>query len=87
MPSIIQGNWPFDEDGNPLALISFTVEEKIGLPEYSNITVGPVTIHRFVHDTVADRKHGLKETASEVEQVLAEEREIIYEALRNQKAK
>jgi hypothetical protein len=44
-------NWPVDEDGQPMAQISITASELIPTGNYANVTVGPVTVTRFVKDT------------------------------------
>lgn len=77
-------NVPVDEDGNPLAIVSFAVEEKIGLPNYSNVTVGPATVIRFVKDTPEARAEGLRDCAAETEGILHEERKPVLELIRGQ---
>lgn len=69
--------WPRDEDGKPLAQVSMTLSEKIGLPNYSNIDVGPATVTRFVEDTAEARDQGLRECTDGCEKILAEERELV----------
>ena len=73
--------WPVDENGKPYAIVSFTVAEKIGLPEYSNVDVGPVTVTRCVPDDAAARKAGLAECAKEAEEIAAVERGLFLERL------
>jgi hypothetical protein len=41
-------NWPFDAEGDPLVEIAFQAHELIGLPNYSNIVVGPAVIRTLV---------------------------------------
>jgi hypothetical protein len=77
-------SWPEDEDGNPMALVSQQVSELINLGNYSNVTVGPSSIHRFVKDTEEDRREGLRECSKDVEKILSEEREFVLESIRQQ---
>jgi hypothetical protein len=72
--------WPLDEDGQPMAQISFTASELIPTGQYANVTVGPATVTRFVKDSdVTDELNKLAETV-EVE-VIAEQREIVLNTL------
>lgn len=73
-------SWPLDEDGKPMDLFSFTITEKIGLPNYSNVDVGPATIHRFVPDDANKRK----EVVEDVEAIAREQREIILNIVKRQ---
>jgi hypothetical protein len=74
-------NWPLDEKGNPLALVTMTLEEKIGLPNYSNVTVGPATVYRFVKDDENSRQQGLRECSEDCEYILAYEREPVLKLI------
>jgi hypothetical protein len=72
--------WPADEEGNPMVLVTMQASELIGLPNYSNVTVGPASVTRFVKaDAVAE---GLKTTAQEVEKIIAEERELVLDIVK-----
>jgi hypothetical protein len=73
----VPANWPVDEDGNPMVLVTMQASELIGLPSYSNITVGPASVTRFVREgEVAD---GLRRSAKEVEDIVSEERTAVLE--------
>lgn len=64
--------------GVPAVKIMTSCEEKIGLPHYSNIVVGPISVSRYVED--GDDEHILQEiknTARIVERFIAEEREVV----------
>lgn len=78
--AVVQGpipNWPMDEEGRPMAMVSMTASELIGLKNYSNVMVGPATVTRFVPDhEVPD---GLTKTAEEVEGVIAQERQAVLD--------
>lgn len=76
------GGWPIDGDGKPMAMVSMAASELIGLPNFSNVTIGPAMIQRFCIDSPDERKAALKEAAIQVETVLAEEREIVQQALK-----
>lgn len=68
--------WPTDEKGNPKAKVSISLEEKIGLPNYSNVSIW-ASVTRFADDTEEGRLEGLREAGSSVETILAEEREPV----------
>lgn len=72
-------SWPTDGDGAPMAMVTMQASELIGLPNYSNVTVGPASVTRFVPDTHESREAGLKECALEAEKIIAEERELVLQ--------
>lgn len=74
-------DWPRDADGEPMAMITMQVSELIGLPNYSNVTVGPASVTRFVCDTEDEVNKGLKKTATDVETIVASERELVLQAV------
>lgn len=76
----INFNWPHDEDGNPMALITMQASELYGLPNYSNITIGPASITKFVKATDEDEVQGLKDIQAKVEEVVATERGLAQKA-------
>lgn len=76
-------NWPVDENGVPLAQVSMGASEKIGLPNYSNIDVGPALVTRFVKDDTDSIKEGLRFCAQVCEDIIAEERDAIMSALKS----
>lgn len=69
--------WPHDESGKPMALVTMQLSELIGLPNYSNVTVGPGSVTRFVVDSDQGVAEGLRSCADAVENILAEEREPV----------
>lgn len=73
---------PLDEDGNPLARVGIQISELIGLPKYSNITVGPILLERWCKNTPEERRHALNEIMAEVAQIAGEYRTAILESLR-----
>jgi hypothetical protein len=79
----LQFAWPVDEDGNPMALVTMQLSELIGLPNYSNVTVGPGSVTRFVKDTPELVAGGPVQCAHEVEAILAEEREPVLALVQN----
>lgn len=72
-------SWPTGPDDQPLACVSMQASELIGLPNYSNVTIGPASVTRFVPDTAEDREAGLKQCAMEAEKIIAEERELVLQ--------
>lgn len=79
----INFSWPTDPDGQPMALVTMQLSELIGLPNYSNVTVGPGSVTRFVVDTPESIADGLRACAVSVEQILAEEREPVLTMVQN----
>lgn len=73
-------SWPADADGNPMVMVTMQASELIGLPNYSNVTVGPASVTRFVAE--GDVAEGLKQTAHDVEHIIAEERELVLEIVK-----
>lgn len=69
--------WPVDEDGRPMALVSNGAKEKIGLPNYSSVDVGPAQVTKFVADNPEAISAGLVECLVFAEEVLAEERDAV----------
>jgi len=68
----------------PTATINFRTEEKIGLPDYSNIVIG-LSITRDVEDEGLESvMEQAKEIAREVEAFIAEEREFVLRELQGE---
>ena len=62
--------------------VSASAQELVGLPSYSNITIGPITITRDVEDdTPEGRKAALKEIHEEIREDLAAERSFMLKAV------
>lgn len=76
-------NWPVDEDGKPMALIGFSVGEKIGLPNYSNVDIGPASVLRFCKDS--EVQDALRSSAQDVELIVGEEREKVLAVVQQTK--
>lgn len=64
-------------NGKPAAKIHVHAEEKIGLPNYSNVVIGS-SITRYVEDT-EDMQPALRRAADDVESFLAEERASVLQ--------
>lgn len=75
-------NWPVDGSGEPMQMISFSLSELIGLPNYSNITY-KAECHRFV-SSETPTKDSFRKLADELEEVMGEEREIILSQIKGQ---
>lgn len=77
--------WPVDESGVPMVQISFTASELIPTGEYANVTIGPVTVTKFVPDGDDDAlATQLNDLAALVESdCIAEQREIVVDSLQN----
>jgi len=62
--------------------VSLALEELIGLPNYSNVRVGPAHIEREVEDTPEARKQAFDEIADELNTVLGEQRTAVLNAVK-----
>ncbi len=82
MTQPVPGSWPFDEDGKPMVLISIGASEKIGLPHYSNVDIGPASVTRFVKDVDEEIKQGLSDSILLVEEVIGSERAAVLEIVK-----
>lgn len=68
--------------GKPAIKIMASFSEKIGLPNYSNVEVGPISVTRYVEDGDDDHvAEEIRKTARIVENFLAEEREFVLKTL------
>jgi hypothetical protein len=79
-------DWPVDDKGKPLALVTMGCSEKVGLPKYSNVDLGPASITRFVPDDNEAIAAALRENLELAEQVISEEREAILELVKQGQA-
>lgn len=66
-------------NGKPAVKITVSAAEKIGLPKFSNIDIGPVSITRFVEDDDEVVGKAIRDGQEFVELILGEERERIVE--------
>jgi hypothetical protein len=77
--------WPLDSDGRPMARISFSAKDKIGLPNYSNITITAYApwnrANPFTASELANVASGITQIAETVEAVLAEQRGIVLDSM------
>lgn len=82
----MSGSWPVDADGVPLLQISFTASELIPTGDYANVTVGPVTVTKFIpdpqdDDALAEELNGLAEVVEA--KCISEQRELVLESLQS----
>ena len=66
--------WPLDEDGKPMAKVTMGASEKVGMPHFSNVDLGPASITRFVKDDPESIKESLREGVKLCEEIIGEER-------------
>jgi hypothetical protein len=78
-------DWPRDENGKPMALVSFAMSELVPTVQFGNATVGPASAMRFCEDTSDARKEGIRECVADVKEVLGKERNTVLEVLRQQR--
>jgi hypothetical protein len=71
-------SWYTGENGKPMVKVSSGAEEKIGLPNYSNVTIY-ASVTRFVEDTPKSITNGLKACVDVCEELLAQERKPVLE--------
>lgn len=62
--------------------INLELQELVGLPNYSNVTIGPARIEREVEDTPEARAKAFEEIGEELREVLGQQRRIILEAVK-----
>lgn len=74
--------WPLDEDGKPMALVTMGVSEKIGMPHYSNVDLGPASVSRFCKDTEEEIKETLAQAIGMCEEVIAVERQAVLDVVK-----
>lgn len=72
-------NWPTDENGDPMVMVSAQASELIPLKKFANVTIGPALVTRFVPEGDESVKEGLSKTFADVEEVLGVERQAILE--------
>jgi len=72
-------------NGKPAAKILVGLEEKIGLPNYSNVVVGPIQVERYVEDDPTVIEAELRLTLENyVEPLMVEERTKVLELISGQ---
>lgn len=81
-PLTMLNGWPVDPEGVPMALITMGASEKIGMPNYSNVDLGPASVSKFVYDDRDAIAQGLKEIVDVCEQVIGEERGKVIEVVK-----
>lgn len=71
-------------NGKPAVRIKVGLGEKIGLPKFSNVDIGPISIERYVEDDDEVIVEELKQSLVMVEELMADEREKVSEWLKSQ---
>lgn len=66
------------------AVVSQQISELIGLPNYSNLTIGPTKVTVVCEDSDEAIQESIKRINFIVESTLAEQREIILETIKSQ---
>lgn len=69
-------------NGKPAAKLRICLAEKIGLPKFSNVDVGPIELERYVEDDPKAIAKAKDEMLEFVEGVLADERTKILKFLK-----
>lgn len=69
-------------NGKPAVRISFSLAEKVGLPNYSNIDVGPCGLEKWVEDDPDAIRKGRDELIEQVEEFMAIERTKVYDFIK-----
>jgi hypothetical protein len=62
--------------------VTISLYDEIGLPSYSKVGVGPVTLSRVVDDTPEARKKAAEELTDEVKDILGHLREVTLDAVK-----
>jgi len=74
--------WPVNEEtGAPMAKIMVGREEKLNIGNYSNVTIGPASITKFVRDDEEYVRQAYKDCYELIEEILKEKREILLEEI------
>lgn len=72
----------FDKDGNPMSRVVAQASELIGLPKYSNVTVGPLMLEGWCADSPEAREAKLKELNDQVWGMLGQVRAEVLDILK-----
>jgi hypothetical protein len=62
--------------------IGLTVEELIGLPNYSNVRIAPQMVRKTVEDTPEAIEAGFAQIAEDVGRALAVQREVVFNSVK-----
>ena len=65
-----------------MTVVSFSLGEKVGLPEYSNVDIGPITIARVVENTKEAKAAAKAEILEELQEDIAVMRKTVLTAIR-----
>ena len=76
---------PLDDEGKPMAMVSYQMAELVNLGNYSSATLGPMVVSRWAKDTPEERQRVHAECARECEDLLRVQRGPILEFLRRSK--
>lgn len=71
-------------NGKPAAWVSVQLAEKVGLPKFSNVDIGPIVIGKWVEDTPEARRAAMDEITAECEDVMMNERGKVLQFLKDQ---
>lgn len=78
---------PRDEFGTPLVEISCAASELIATANYSNVTIGPVIVRRWVPDGTDDQlSQHIRDTQALCEAAVAEDRQTVHALIRQSEA-
>ena len=75
--------WPRDAFGTPLVKVQASASELVATRQYSNVTIGPISVTRFVADQGDEGlMMEIRKTQSLCERAVAEERQTVHEMIR-----
>jgi hypothetical protein len=74
---------PQDENGWPLVQISCAASELVPTKQFSNVTIGPIVVKRYIKDGSDEYLLGeIHKTQSMCEKAVAEDRETVHNMIR-----
>jgi hypothetical protein len=77
-------NPPLDENGNPMSMVEFHMQELIPTVQYGNATLG-ARATTWTSPDPESRKAGIKQLTIDVREVMAKERNTILAVLREKR--
>lgn len=90
-PGVDEEQFPLDGEGKPMVKIAFAAHELIGLPNFSNVTIGPVRVEAFIptdkpnpftEQQLRNIASGIQQLAETVEfDVIAPQRKLVLDSL------
>lgn len=78
----MEAGWPVDQNGRPMAQISFAASELVPTAQYANVTLGPAQATIFVENDEQAIHDGLGALAEITETVIGNHRSLVLDSLK-----